>query len=81
MTKARFSASRLSLVLGDGGLHPQSGGPVPTKGPNASHKAELQENLGRIARSGTANFVKDLGSGEADRSFQKWTSRDGGFRA
>ncbi|CAE7630736.1 hspD [Symbiodinium pilosum] len=31
-------------------------------------KDELKENLGRIARSGTANFVKELGSGEADVS-------------
>ena len=31
-------------------------------------KEELKENLGRIARSGTANFVKELGSGEADVS-------------
>jgi len=31
-------------------------------------KEELKENLGRIARSGTANFVKDLGSGDADVS-------------
>ncbi|CAJ1361562.1 unnamed protein product [Effrenium voratum] len=31
-------------------------------------QAELKENLGRIARSGTANFVKELGSGEADVS-------------
>ncbi|CAE8621738.1 unnamed protein product [Polarella glacialis] len=31
-------------------------------------KEELQENLGRIARSGTANFVKELNSGEADVS-------------
>eukprot|EP00913_Durusdinium_trenchii_P035128 g32862.t1 len=31
-------------------------------------KEELKENLGRIARSGTANFVKELGSGDADVS-------------
>ncbi|CAE8691220.1 unnamed protein product [Polarella glacialis] len=31
-------------------------------------KEELQENLGRIARSGTANFVKELKSGESDVS-------------
>eukprot|EP00420_Gonyaulax_spinifera_P032606 CAMPEP_0197875784 /NCGR_PEP_ID=MMETSP1439-20131203/4946_1 /TAXON_ID=66791 /ORGANISM="Gonyaulax spinifera, Strain CCMP409" /LENGTH=181 /DNA_ID=CAMNT_0043495017 /DNA_START=1 /DNA_END=542 /DNA_ORIENTATION=+ len=31
-------------------------------------KNELKENLGRIARSGTANFVKQLGSGEDDVS-------------
>eukprot|EP00440_Ansanella_granifera_P031423 gb/GFBE01034117.1/.p1 GENE.gb/GFBE01034117.1/~~gb/GFBE01034117.1/.p1 ORF type:complete len:751 (+),score=279.26 gb/GFBE01034117.1/:1-2253(+) len=31
-------------------------------------KEELKENLGRIARSGTANFVKELGSGQADVS-------------
>jgi len=31
-------------------------------------KEELQENLGSIARSGTANFVKELGTGEADVS-------------
>lgn len=31
-------------------------------------KEELRENLGRIARSGTANFVKELGSGDADVS-------------
>mmetsp|Transcript_51804 Transcript_51804/g.144747 ORF Transcript_51804/g.144747 Transcript_51804/m.144747 type:complete len:768 (+) Transcript_51804:104-2407(+) len=31
-------------------------------------KSELVENLGRIARSGTANFVRELGSGDADVS-------------
>eukprot|EP00930_Biecheleria_cincta_P009850 TRINITY_DN1116_c0_g1_i2.p1 TRINITY_DN1116_c0_g1~~TRINITY_DN1116_c0_g1_i2.p1 ORF type:complete len:749 (+),score=189.10 TRINITY_DN1116_c0_g1_i2:97-2343(+) len=31
-------------------------------------KEELQENLGSIARSGTANFVKELGTGQADVS-------------
>eukprot|EP00420_Gonyaulax_spinifera_P012594 CAMPEP_0197921484 /NCGR_PEP_ID=MMETSP1439-20131203/90729_1 /TAXON_ID=66791 /ORGANISM="Gonyaulax spinifera, Strain CCMP409" /LENGTH=194 /DNA_ID=CAMNT_0043543739 /DNA_START=56 /DNA_END=637 /DNA_ORIENTATION=+ len=31
-------------------------------------KEELKENLGRIARSGTANFVEQLGSGEDDVS-------------
>jgi len=31
-------------------------------------KSELAENLGSIARSGTANFVKELGTGEADVS-------------
>jgi len=31
-------------------------------------REELMENLGRIARSGTANFVSQLGSGEADVS-------------
>eukprot|EP00444_Apocalathium_aciculiferum_P056631 CAMPEP_0183604274 /NCGR_PEP_ID=MMETSP0371-20130417/181865_1 /TAXON_ID=268820 /ORGANISM="Peridinium aciculiferum, Strain PAER-2" /LENGTH=271 /DNA_ID=CAMNT_0025816371 /DNA_START=10 /DNA_END=821 /DNA_ORIENTATION=- len=31
-------------------------------------KSELIDNLGRIARSGTANFVKQMGQGEADVS-------------
>merc|ERR1719210_1472779 len=31
-------------------------------------KKELIENLGRIARSGTANFVKNMESGDADVS-------------
>jgi len=31
-------------------------------------KQELVDNLGRIARSGTANFVKNLGKGDADVS-------------